>query len=77
MAITGNDAMVIIVSDNITSLATTIDDPWLVNWLPVRLPVRLPLWQWQWQWNDFIETQAYKDYALMHNYTVIIRKSDT
>ena len=24
--------------------------------------------------NDFIETQAYKDYALMHNYTVIIRK---
>ena len=34
-------------------------------------------WQWQWQWNNFIETQAYKDYALMHNYTVIIRKSDT
>ena len=31
----------------------------------------------KWQWNNFIETQAYKDYALMHNYTVIIRKSDT
>ena len=26
--------------------------------------------------NDFIGTHAYKDYALMHNYTVLIRKSD-
>ena len=26
--------------------------------------------------NDFIEAQANKDYALMHNYTVVIKKSD-